>query len=329
MKTYFVNGQTLPEAYHMALTKLDATAEKEITVMMKVLNPLQEPMISKCGIFGPRELEQYRQEMLYGILDFEVERGNWHYTYHQRMAEWKLGVIDELKRDPDSRRAVIAIRDNEKDMTSGDPACLQTLQYMIRDGKLHCWVMFRSNDAVKACFMNMFALVMLQKEFADALGVPVGSYTHIATSWHCYPQDEEMLHTFVKNIAQRDCTYRYDGGWKELMEAEQDSINEMVHGQYAKYMSEKIDKRAEILRLAEHNVCGHRVQDYGKPENNFDVIAKLWTAYTGIEFTAENVAMMMALMKIGRITTGTGTEDSFVDACGYLACAAEIGGTDV
>lgn len=238
MKTYLVNGQTLPETYHMALEKLDCTVEKEITVIMKVLNPLQEPMISKCGIFGYRELEQYRQEMLYGILDFEVERGNWHYTYHQRMAKWKQGVIDELKRDPASRRAVIAIRDNEADMTSGDPACLQMLQYMIRSGKLHCFVVFRSNDAVKACFMNMFALVMLQKEFADKLGVEVGSYTHIATSWHCYPQDVDMLHSFVKRIQEEDCAICYEDGWKPLMEAERDSINDMVYGQYAKYVEE-------------------------------------------------------------------------------------------
>lgn len=239
MKTFYVKGVSLAETYHMALEKLDSVAEKEITVMMKVLEPLQEPMISKCGIFGYRELEQYRQEMLYGILDFEVERGNWHYTYHQRMAKWKQGVIDELKRDPASRRAVIAIRDNEADMLSGDPACLQMLQYMIRGGKLHCFVVFRSNDAVKACYMNMFALVMLQKEFADKLGVEVGSYTHIATSWHCYPNDVDMLHSFVKRLQNDDCAICYEGGWKDLMEAERDSINEMVHGQYAKYMEEK------------------------------------------------------------------------------------------
>ena len=40
--------------------------------------------------------------------------------------------------------------------------------------------------------------------------------------------------------------------------------------------------------------------------------------------TAEDVALMMALFKIGRIQTGTATEDSFADACGYLACAGEI-----
>lgn len=239
MNTVLLTGDSLPEVYHKALTVLSADESGEVTMIMKALKPLEEPMISLCGIFGPRELEQYRQEMLYGILDFEVERGNWHYTYHQRMAKWKQGVVDELKRDPASRRAVIAIRDNEADMKSGDPACLQTLQYMIRDGKLHCWVMFRSNDAVKACFMNMFALVMLQKDFADVLGVEVGSYTHIATSWHCYPQDRDMLNTWVKQIHSRKCAVNFVGGWDKAMEYERDAINEMVHGQYAKYLAEK------------------------------------------------------------------------------------------
>ncbi len=82
--------------------------------------------------------------------------------------------------------------------------------------------------------------------------------------------------------------------------------------------------RAEILKKAEQCVCGQREQDYGSPENNFQEIADLWTAYTGVRFTAADVAMMMALFKIARIKTGTATEDSFVDLAGYAACGGEI-----
>lgn len=83
-------------------------------------------------------------------------------------------------------------------------------------------------------------------------------------------------------------------------------------------------ERAAILREAEKMVCGHREQDYGDPEDNFLLIAQLWTAYTGREHSPLDVAIMMCLMKIGRIATGTATRDSFVDAIGYLACGAEI-----
>ena len=76
-------------------------------------------------------------------------------------------IIDELRRNPDSRRAVIDIRDNSDDMYSDDPACLQHIQFFIRDNKLHMKVLFRSNDACKAAFMNAFALIMIQKMVAD------------------------------------------------------------------------------------------------------------------------------------------------------------------
>ena len=82
--------------------------------------------------------------------------------------------------------------------------------------------------------------------------------------------------------------------------------------------------RRQILEKAISCVCGQRIQDYGKPEDNFQVIADLWTAYTGHEFTSLDVTIMMALMKIGRIRTGTATEDSFADLAGYAACGAEI-----
>ena len=82
--------------------------------------------------------------------------------------------------------------------------------------------------------------------------------------------------------------------------------------------------RAEVLEAAKRCVCGERQDQYGKPENNFAVIGKLWSAYIGHDISAEDVAMMMALLKIARIKTGVGTEDSFVDLAGYAACGAEI-----
>jgi hypothetical protein len=82
--------------------------------------------------------------------------------------------------------------------------------------------------------------------------------------------------------------------------------------------------RSEILQQAEKMVCGHREQDYGTPENNFDIIAQLWSAYSGHAFSSVDVAMMMALLKIARIKSGKMTEDSFVDLAGYAACGGEI-----
>jgi hypothetical protein len=82
-------------------------------------------------------------------------------------------------------------------------------------------------------------------------------------------------------------------------------------------------KREDILEQAKICVCGHRQSDYGTPEDNFNRIGKLWSAYMDIEFTAKDVAIMMALLKVARIKAGNSI-DSAIDLAGYAACAGEI-----
>lgn len=250
---------TLPDAYHDALQDLAFygeetdcadwnTKQKECAMTMVVTHPLEEPMISKLFIGGPKELEQYRQEMLDGILDFEIEKGNWKYTYHDRMVNYPTEAVDnciptfhfnqidfvinELKRNPSSRRAVIQVRNPSIDAFSDDPACLQHIQYLIRNNKLECKVLFRSNDACKATFMNAFALICLQERIANELGVEVGSYTHRANSFHCYKQDYDMLNGYVNRIKNAqsldDICFDYKDNWKDIMEMYKDEITEQV-----------------------------------------------------------------------------------------------------
>ena len=82
--------------------------------------------------------------------------------------------------------------------------------------------------------------------------------------------------------------------------------------------------RQSVLEQAIKCVCGDREKDYGTPEDNFKVIADLWTAYFGQTFTAVDVAVFLALVKIGRIAGGHGKEDNWVDLAGYAACGGEI-----
>lgn len=257
MNECFVVGDTLTDAYHKALKELDYfgewvdcpdynTKQLECSLTMIVQNPLAEPRISKLFFGGPEDLQQYIMEMLDGILDFEIERGNWKYTYHNRLVNWqddnqypwKTGldqikfVIDELTRNPDSRRAVIDIRDNNQDMYSNDPACLQHIQFFIRNNKLHMKVLFRSNDACKALFMNAFALIEIQKYISDKLQLEVGTYTHRANSMHCYLKDFELLQGYIRRIDSsetiEDICFSYEDDWKQLMDDAIPKINDKV-----------------------------------------------------------------------------------------------------
>lgn len=88
--------------------------------------------------------------------------------------------------------------------------------------------------------------------------------------------------------------------------------------------------RSEILEAAQTCVCGDREQDYGSPEDNFKRIADLWNIYLGerlcVNIDAEDVAAMLALLKIARIASGNAKKDNWVDLAGYAAFGGELEG---
>tara|TARA_R110000822_G_scaffold65505_2_gene160286 strand:- start:780 stop:1043 length:264 start_codon:yes stop_codon:yes gene_type:complete len=82
--------------------------------------------------------------------------------------------------------------------------------------------------------------------------------------------------------------------------------------------------REGILTAALNCVNGQRDETYGSPEDNFNTVAAMWEAYLGMELRAKDVAAMMALVKIARISTGKSTDDNWVDLAGYAACGGEV-----
>lgn len=88
--------------------------------------------------------------------------------------------------------------------------------------------------------------------------------------------------------------------------------------------------RKRVLKEAEKCVCGQREQDYGTPEDSFQKIGTFWTAYLNytVKIDAEDVAAMMALLKIARIAKSPDHMDSWCDLAGYASCGGEIAGKE-
>ena len=82
--------------------------------------------------------------------------------------------------------------------------------------------------------------------------------------------------------------------------------------------------RADILSKASEIVTKDRQDQYGNAENNFALIAQLWSALLGIEITPHDVGLMMIQLKVARAKTGVSKDDSYIDICGYGALAGEI-----
>ena len=86
--------------------------------------------------------------------------------------------------------------------------------------------------------------------------------------------------------------------------------------------------RKECLDAAKQCVCSDRDQQYGSPAVNMKKIAEFWTTYKGIEFSPKDVAAMMTLVKIARISSGQAKSDNWVDGCGYLSIGCELENSD-
>lgn len=100
--------------------------------------------------------------------------------------------------------------------------------------------------------------------------------------------------------------------------------------------SAPLTKRDALEKAIE--AVADRGLNYGRPEDNFQRIANLWKAHlvnidllgadvlgdAGKGITADDVALMMAMVKIARLENQPNHQDSWVDLAGYAACGAEI-----
>jgi thymidylate synthase len=209
-------GESFPTEYD----KPGDANSRDVSCLIHVTRPFDEPRIHRAFPGGLEDLEKYRAEVLYGVHNHWIDpaAGKWEYTYHERLFEYDVpgvgvidqvqGVIDKLKSVPFTRRAQVVTWQVWNDMNIGDPACLQRMWFRISGGKLHLNVHMRSNDAYKAAFMNMYAFTELQAMVAAAVGVQPGEYMHIADSFHIYGSYFEDFEGFIKTVTSRPAAER-------------------------------------------------------------------------------------------------------------------------
>jgi len=245
------NGCSIQTQYD----KPDDPPSKDATMIITIDDPLSEPMIHRDFPGGPEELQEYVMEVCEGIKDHLVrDRANpddqrWEYTYHQRLFAYEVPTLapinqieilcQKLAAAPHTRRAQAVTWKVWEDNDCYDPACLQSVWCRIveENGEpvLSMNVRFRSNDAYKAAFMNIFALVELQRRIAQRVAelsgkpVKVGRYCHLADSYHLYGSYfKEFADRVVRSLERRSFEQRTrrDDDLREMMEQARPAILE-------------------------------------------------------------------------------------------------------
>jgi thymidylate synthase len=123
--------------------------------------------------------------------------GVFHGAYGIRIHGRLQPLVDLLRKDPDTRQAVLSIYDARLDLGQAvnDIPCTLTLQYMIRDGALCARTSMRSNDVWLGLPYDLVQFISLQDAIACALGIPMGWYSHTVGSLHLYRHNVELAET--------------------------------------------------------------------------------------------------------------------------------------
>lgn len=234
-----VSGEGIAEAWEKSLlelwekgirikTEYDAESDPpslDATMIIIVRNPLAEPRIHLSIPSAFKDIWKYRREVVDGVHDhwIDPESGKWSYTYHQRLFKYPGPTgeinqieyaIEKLAKAPYTRRAQAITWKPDLDPETDYPPCLQRIWLRCTEENgvlmLHMNAHWRSRDAYKAAFMNMFALTELQKEFAEMLSekigrkVEVGRYVDISDSYHVYGRDlKDFEQRFLRSIKER------------------------------------------------------------------------------------------------------------------------------
>ena len=215
---------------------------RDATMTMVVDEPMAEPRIHMAFPGGIEDLEKYRQEVLFGVHDHWIrpEEGKWTYTYHQRIFKYEVVddlssstvkskyppvdqmalAVEKLAEAPHSRRAQAITWMPTADPKTDDPPCLQRLWFRILFdesgvGWLNMNSHWRSRDAYKAAFMNIYALTDLQRDMAEKISkktgkdVRVGRYVDLTDSYHIYGSYfDEFEKGFLKLVNKRSFEQR-------------------------------------------------------------------------------------------------------------------------
>lgn len=108
-------------------------------------------------------------------------------------------VVNTLKNDPYSRRAIIVLWNGVLDTQKNhiDYPCTLSIGFRVRRGKLNMSVTMRSNDIWRGSSSDFIQFALLHQTVAALINIQPGTYTHTAQSLHLYMSDREIATEWV------------------------------------------------------------------------------------------------------------------------------------
>lgn len=136
--------------------------------------------------------------------DWADDAGNLGPVYGYQWRNWPDGnggtidqiakVVDQIKRNPDSRRLIVSAW-NVADVDSmALPPCHTFFQFYVADGKLSCQLYQRSADVFLGVPFNIASYALLVLMMAQVCDLKPGEFVHTFGDAHLYSNHMEQTH---------------------------------------------------------------------------------------------------------------------------------------
>lgn len=180
------------------------------------------------GGYGPRIRAYSGVQTDYNITQPQYRQ---IFTGHVGTTDQLRYVVEALRRDINTRQAIIDIGDPAKDSfnidntlkETKDYPCSRILQFMVVDGKLDLTLYIRSNDILFGfSAVNVTNFTLMQEYVANILGLPVGTYYHIANNFHVYEEHVPRIKEFAEldiSLYMNHPVFQYE--WNPMYDLEQ------------------------------------------------------------------------------------------------------------
>lgn len=166
--------------------------------------------------------------------DFAIKYGDLGPVYGKQWRSWPSEngetidqlqkVIDQIKKNPDSRRLIVSAWNPAEVDDMALPPCHSLFQFFVANGKLSCQLYQRSADSFLGVPFNIASYALLTHLIAHECGLEVGEFVHSFGDAHIYLNHLEQVKEQLSREPKELPTLKINAEQKSIFDIELEDV---------------------------------------------------------------------------------------------------------
>jgi thymidylate synthase len=154
------------------------------------------------------------------------ENGDLGRVYGAQWRDWRTAdgrhidqianVVDQIRRNPDSRRLIVSAWNPGEVEQMALPPCHALFQFVVLDGRLHCQLYQRSADLFLGVPFNIASYALLLMMIAQVTDLQPGTFVHTFGDLHIYKNHLDQVHEQLSRAPRPLPTMRLNPAVRDL-----------------------------------------------------------------------------------------------------------------